>query len=313
MTDDSIPQRRCAKCGEEKPLTAEYWHKKKNNPQGYNTACKPCNCAASNTYYHANTEIIAVKSHAHYLANIDVIAERSRAHYAANAEEYKKRYRAYYVSNKEAIKNRVNGYRIANPDIITERKRIYYAANAEAIKKKALDWYFANHERAKARSNAYYLANYERASKQRRSYYIANYDVLKAKRLARYAANPGTIMAIYQRRRARKLALPDTLTAQQIDHAYAYFHCTCAVCGSQLRDLFGDVKPHLDHWIPLSYKGADNPGTVAVNMLCLCSKCNLSKKDRIPGQWLIIKFGKGRAKTILDRINTYFASLLSER
>lgn len=108
-----------------------------------------------------------------------------------------------------------------------------------------------------------------------------------------------------QRRRARKLALPDTWTNGEWNRCLIYWHNKCAVCSYPLKDVFGNV-PHADHWIPLSYKGAGNPGTVAANMICLCSACNFSKNAKMPVRWLKLKYDDTKVSMIVKRITAYF-------
>lgn len=117
-------------------------------------------------------------------------------------------------------------------------------------------------------------------------------------------------MRLYEmNRRARKRELPATLTDEQWQYALDYFHGCCAVCGRQLNDLFGHYKVHQDHWLPLTYEGNDNPGTVVHNIVPLCKPCNLSKKNTQPADWLIQRFSKRKAHQILARIEEYFRNL----
>jgi len=71
-------------------------------------------------------------------------------------------------------------------------------------------------------------------------------------------------------RNARKRLMPNTFTTEEWQHALNYFCGCCAVCNRQLNDMFGEYRAAIDHWIPLSYKGDDNPGTVANNIVPLC-------------------------------------------
>lgn len=115
-----------------------------------------------------------------------------------------------------------------------------------------------------------------------------------------------------QNYKARKRSLPNALTADQWQHALNYFNGCCAVCGRQLNDMFGEFTASADHWIPLSYKGDDNPGTVATNIIPLCngiSGCNTSKNATMPRIWLEREFGKRKAKQIAARIQEYFDSI----
>lgn len=113
----------------------------------------------------------------------------------------------------------------------------------------------------------------------------------------------------HHNRKARKRSLPNTLTHNQWQACLNYWHGCCAICGKQLNDMFGDFKAHADHWIPLSYEGDDNPGTVVTNMIALCKFCNLSKRATMPNKWLEREFGKRKAKQIAERVQTYFDSL----
>lgn len=105
--------------------------------------------------------------------------------------------------------------------------------------------------------------------------------------------------------RARKHLLPSTLTTADWLTAVSYFNSCCAVCGRQMRDLFGDVQVHADHWIPITKGGATTPS----NIVPLCGGkdgCNNSKHNREPQEWLIEKFGKRKAREILGRVEAYF-------
>lgn len=102
----------------------------------------------------------------------------------------------------------------------------------------------------------------------------------------------------------RKRSLPNTLTGDDWLLCLDYWHYCCAVCGSQLRDLFGDIEPNIDHWIPIN--NPDCPGTIPTNIICLCEACNKSKGDTPAKQWLDQRYGKRKAAEILKRINDYF-------
>jgi 5-methylcytosine-specific restriction endonuclease McrA len=106
--------------------------------------------------------------------------------------------------------------------------------------------------------------------------------------------------------RILKITLPYSFSFDDEARALDYFHGYCAVCGKPLRDLFGEIEPHLDHWIALSDPRLDNPGTVPTNMVPLCNKCNLSKHNADPVKWLNGKFGPRKAKQIQQRVEAYF-------
>jgi predicted restriction endonuclease len=198
----------------------------------------------------------------------------------------------YYLANRDKKLEYARVYQQANPDKVREYKREYRQINQDTIAEYMREYRQANRDEKREKDRAYQQANKEHIRKQKREY---------------KQANPDKVRISKQRRRARKANLPDTFTERQWLECLEYFNYCCAVCGHQLRDLFGDVKPHADHWIPVSYEDGDNPGTTADNMVCLCSECNLDKNAKHPEQWLIEKFGKRKAVQILERIQTYFA------
>lgn len=167
-------------------------------------------------------------------------------------------------------------------------------------------------ETKNAASKRYYVKHREEVRERHKRYH--------ARTKARYAErtrewmkkNPekATLSRItnYNNRRARKNNLADTLTTEQWLNAVDYFHGCCAVCGRQGRDLLNTHRLAADHWIPLSKDGA----TTAENIVPLChgvDGCNNSKRDKMPLEWLTLRFGRRKAKTILAKVETYFRSL----
>lgn len=125
--------------------------------------------------------------------------------------------------------------------------------------------------------------------------------------------NPEKRRAQERKYRSRKNNKPAFFSAEHEKKAIEYFNGRCAICGRQLRDLFGEHTMAMDHWIPLS--SPDCPGTIPTNMVPLChgvDGCNNRKSNRDPEEWLIAEFGKRKAKKILERIETYFKSLGGE-
>lgn len=112
-----------------------------------------------------------------------------------------------------------------------------------------------------------------------------------------------------QRRRTKKHGLPCSFTAQDWQHALEYFGNCCATCGRP-PGLWHKLTP--DHWIAVDDPRPDNPGTVPANIVPLCygdGGCNNSKWKYEAEEWLVKKFGKQKAKDILQRIKVYFGSL----
>lgn len=127
------------------------------------------------------------------------------------------------------------------------------------------------------------------------------------RRYMRRQVEDGRSKVAFNRRRARKRSLPDTLTSDEWQRAVEYFNGCCAICG-RARGFWHTIAA--DHWIPLS--SPDCPGTVKTNILPLChgeDGCNNRKGKRNPIEFVETEFGKRKAKAILARIQTYFDSL----
>jgi hypothetical protein len=126
---------------------------------------------------------------------------------------------------------------------------------------------------------------------------------------ARWAKeHPEKVNESNRRHRARKHNLPVAFTTTQAVAALDYWKRRCAFCGIQLNQLsmFEDIQTHMDHFIPLSDKRPDNPGTVVGNMLPSCADCNRHKNGLDPIEWITGKFGKRKAKRVIERIEAYF-------
>lgn len=110
-----------------------------------------------------------------------------------------------------------------------------------------------------------------------------------------------------QKRRSLQRGMKCDLTKSDWKRALEYFHDCCAVCGRP-QGLWHTLAQ--DHWIPLS--SPDCPGTTAKNIVPLChgiDGCNNKKNSKNPETWLVETYGIRKAKSILQRIESYFNSL----
>jgi 5-methylcytosine-specific restriction endonuclease McrA len=171
----------------------------------------------------------------------------------------------------------------------------------------ATRWNKEHPERVRANSRRYAQNNPQKVSNAKLRWQSSNPQKTAIATKKYRKANSHKTKVIAHRYRARKRSLPDTFTPQEWLACLGYFNYTCCVCGAQLRDLFGNVEPHADHWIPIASELCT--GTIATNMVCLCNSCNRSKHAKLPEQWLEQKYGAKKAKAILARVNAYFDSL----
>lgn len=303
MDNSTIPLKKCSKCGQEKPATTQYFHAATDKKSGFRSHCKVC----KNEHYQTNKDRISEKQRQRWQQNRENLNAARREEYRNNPAEREKimtRNRKYIQENPEKKRQFDRRYYAQNQD----RIRAYNAVNRERKTEYMQVYRKDKREELTASKRRYYRINKELINKQRRDYYSRNREYIANRQKLYSLANPIRARQIktaaHQKRRARKHLLPDTFTTQHWRNCLEYFHNTCAVCGGQLRDLFGDVEPHADHWIALNQP--DCPGTTPDNMLCLCNGCNLSKKDKQPAEWLIMRFGSHKTKAILERIKTYF-------
>lgn len=188
-----------------------------------------------------------------------------------------------------------------NPEIKKAQRARYSPEKKKADSKRDRERNKASYQR---RSKVWYEANRDHAKEQGRRNYLADREHRIEKANEWQRNNPDKVRVRSNRRQARKRALPDNFTQQDWDSAVAYWHGTCAYCGKPLYGLFDDIKAHADHFIPLA--SPDCIGTVPANMLPACSICNQSKRDTNAQEWLEWKFGKKKAKAILEKIMQYF-------
>lgn len=154
-----------------------------------------------------------------------------------------------------------------------------------------------------------YQANKERHNAASADWKRRHPDKVREERRRRNRTDPSKPNAINQRRRARKLGLPDAFTADHWKAALIYWKGCCAYCGNQ-EGFFRNTKLSMDHFVALSR--SDCPGTVPGNIIPACLSCNASRKSRDHKEWLEWKFGKAHAKRALDKIEAYFASLTKD-
>jgi hypothetical protein len=193
----------------------------------------------------------------------------------------------------------------------TERK--YRETHPEAIRERDKSWQARNPERKRQNHRNYYHRNKSSINAKRRADYQEN--PYPARQLAmRYRdLNPDRVRIVRLRQKTLRRNLTHTLTADEWQRALNYFGGQCAVCG-RIPDMWTTLA--VDHWIPASNPRPDNPGTTAGNVIPLChsrsgvpagkSSCNNSKSNKDPAEWLVQKFGKRKAQSILKRIETYF-------
>ena len=222
-----------------------------------------------------------------------------------------------YKRNKDGLKSRCKvcrceynrKRRAANPEKLREQARKRHAANPEKAREQRRNWCADNSDKLRERNRKWNAANPEYARNYHRKYYAADPEKFRERRRKYRAANPDKVREYNDQRRALENGLPYDFPAWMERRALDYWHGCCAICGRQLKDLFDTHKGALDHWIALTDKRPDNPGTVATNMIPLChgiAGCNNKKFNKDPYEWINQEHGTRKAKPIIAAVETFF-------
>ncbi len=276
-TTNSIPLKRCSKCGIEKPATTEYFRPHKAYSNGLRPHCRECMREYDRLYLENNRDIINPRRAERHNSNPDVIAARMQ-------REIEKSQQLPYSERRRIARKkwRDNHYEYAR---VLERN--WKRNNPEKVHAHSIS--DRSHQRIK---------RWAKLNPQKRRAIVQRY----------FANNPLISIAKSARRRAKINNLPNTFTSQDWQRCLEYFNHRCAACGKP-QGLWHVIAA--DHWYPLSSPTC--LGTVPLNIIPLCHArkdgaggCNNLKLDKDPETWLIEQFGDGKAMGILKRIRDYF-------
>lgn len=220
---------------------------------------------------------------------------RANQRYKEHPEASRAATKRWTEANIDRVREYAHQYYLVHKSEYRERDRIWRETHPEEYRNIGIRWREKHRDREKIRHQLSYKLRRDEIKERRRRYLLIH---------------PEKARIYKQARRARKRSLPSAFTVTNWRHCLDYFHYSCAVCGRQLRDLFGEHTAAADHWIPLN--SPDCPGTIPTNIIPLChgiGGCNSKKQDRDPVEFLETEFGKRKAKQILARIQAYFDSL----
>lgn len=147
----------------------------------------------------------------------------------------------------------------------------YYVANHERV----AAYREANRERLQQYYAEYYSAHHEEELKRSRKYDATHREARRKSTSGWQKANPEKHRDKQQRRRARKSGASGTYTTADIEAIRKAQGNRCYLCGKSLKSGY-----HVDHFIPLSKGGTNDPG----NLRLACPKCNLSKGSKHPAE-----------------------------
>ncbi len=270
--------RTCLRCKQNFPATQQWFTRDKRRPDGLGSHCKTCHNQICQRYRENNPERVRKISRSS--------ASRRRRENPVIFRESRQRYND---KHRDKVRARKRRYYEKHRDRERQKMRDYYASDKERARIKKQEWYYADPEKPRSISRNWYQLNKYHAKKSS--------DQWRQK-------NPQRVFLITQRRRARKLNLPNTLTLNEWKKTLAHWDIHCSYCGQK------PDKITLDHYVPLSHPAC--PGTIASNCVPACKSCNSSKGDAEAFYWMRWKFGEAQAIKIQAQILAYFDSLISE-
>ena len=193
--------------------------------------------------------------------------------------------RRYYVRNAEKVRTRSAVWRAENPDKVAEQLAAYRDANRATINRKRVGRYWKDPEAARAAVRDYGERNPdkvkasrdrnasehgERNKATRRRWKDDNRETINRQRRESGKRNREKEKIHGHNYRARKRALPNTLTEAEWQCILSEQKHMCYYCGDAAATLV------VEHMIPLSKGG----GTTKDNCCGSCPSCNSSKRDR---------------------------------
>lgn len=149
MTDPSIPQHTCNKCGNSYPRTSEYWYNRARSKDGLGYICKSCAKAKAKQwivdnpdrvkarnkrYYQENAERMRAKTKKWYQENTERARATIKNHYQENKESYRASNRKWVTTNPERAKEIQQSFNERRPDRRREIARQYNKRNPEKMR-----------------------------------------------------------------------------------------------------------------------------------------------------------------------------------
>lgn len=258
-----IPQKRCLKCGADKPLSE--FSKNSYAPDGYRTQCKACISIASADYYARNTDQVKDKAKRWAADNPERVRlqnQQKRARCRANpiTPDPDKVKRCGRCASEKSVAefvrntNRYDGLSTWCRDC----ERVY-----------AAEWRSKNRDRVRERIRIY--QQLPRMQQARRAWRDRNREKRRAAQRLYDQRHPEKRRERVMRRNARKRrATIGTVSYQAI---WIRDQGMCHLCGLPVQH----ADCHFDHIIPLAKGGAHAEFNIAVAH----SWCNQQKSDRL--------------------------------
>lgn len=166
-------------------------------------------------------------------------------------------------------------YRAKNSEKIYVSRKLYDLKNRDKLLDYKKQYYLENRDKLLKLDKVAYQESREEQLEYARNYYQKNRDRIRL-RSSNYAKNnPDKVSSYRINRRARKAqCYHDSYTSEQLSVHFSQWDNRCAYCDSS-------EKPTVDHFIPISKKGAH----ALHNIVPACCSCNCSKQNSDAWKW----------------------------
>jgi 5-methylcytosine-specific restriction endonuclease McrA len=191
----------------------------------------------------------------------------------------------YREENKNRIAVKMKRYREENGNKISEVKKRWCEENKEQTASYKKQWYENNKENIALKNKHRYEENREQSLLRQKQWRDGNKEKI-AQRDKRYLKTPtGKLIRKNASHRRRTITKQGDVTTVQLKQLLEN-STHCFYCNNPL--ILNEI--HIDHYIPLAKGGLH---TIS-NLRVACKKCNLSKWDKMPKEFLnYLEKGKG--------------------
>lgn len=252
--------KRCTKCGEEKPATGEYFSPDKRRSDGLKSWCKECKNRQQRERYANDPE------------HGERVRLRQRDRYANDPQyrEYKNQQQKERYANDPEFRERhrqlEKEHRANNPEYYERKKQ---QDSQKLSERRANDPEFRERVLQKQKERLVNDPEFHEQEKQRQ----------RQQKKEHYANDPEYRERVLQQSKAarhKRRAAEGVYTVADVELQYRSQNGQCWHCGKKLNGTY-----HIDHLIPLDKGGTNWPN----NIVCACSKCNLSKGAKYTYEW----------------------------
>lgn len=124
---DYIPTKTCSKCHAELPATTEFFHRRKNSPDGLREVCKTCRKPETRQYYDLNKDKVLSANAEWREKHPEKMREYKDKYVNTHPERVLKSKSDYYDSHSDQVYEKTKRYREQSPEQYEAHKTVQIA------------------------------------------------------------------------------------------------------------------------------------------------------------------------------------------